>query len=234
MSLRQDHQLPLGLRLRDDATFNSFYPDESEQVLACLQMMIRGEGEPFVYLWGSEGSGKTHLLQAACQSAADAGLGSFYMPLEEADFLDPEMLQGLEQLDLVCLDDIHLIAGRADWEEALFHLYNRVRNSNGKLLVGGDKMPQALAVNLPDLRSRLAWGLVFQLPNMTDQHKISALQLRAGMRGLELTEEAARFLLKHSDKRFSLLFEKLDQLDKASLVAKRKLTIPFIKEVLGF
>jgi len=185
-----------------------------------------------VYLWGATGTGRTHLLQAACQGAAAAGATAVYLPLAQHAEFSPELLEGLETTRLVCLDDVDAIAGLDAWEQALFHLYNRLRDSERRLLAAADRAPGALPLNLADLRSRLGWGPVFQLRALSDTDKLAALKLRALHRGLELSDEVGQYLLKRCPRDLHSLFSLLDSLDRAALAAQRRLTIPFVREHL--
>jgi DnaA-homolog protein len=174
------------------------------------------------------------LLQAACLRFEQRGEQAVYLPLAEVADYGPELLDGLEQSELVCLDDLDAVAGRADWEEALFHLFNRLRDAGKPLLLAAAVSPRELPVALPDLQSRLTLALVFQLHSLSDEDKLRALQLRASRRGLHLTDEVGRFILTRGERSMSALFELLERLDQASLQAQRKLTIPFLKETLGW
>src|ERR1700722_14701163 len=128
-------QLPLNIQLRDDATFQSYYPGDNKQAFAAVLQFSEGLGERFLYLFGKEGVGCSHLLQASCHAARDMGVAAVYVPLREVDRLSPKLMQDLENIPVVCIDDIHCIAGKKEWEEALFHLYNRIRAQNTSLLV---------------------------------------------------------------------------------------------------
>lgn len=226
-------QLPLNIQLRDDATLNSFYPGENLEALNAIRQFSQGLGEPFLYLWGQLGVGRTHLLQAACQAAGELGVSAVYIPLQAP--LDPSaaILQGVEEIPLVCIDNIHTIAGNRVWEEALFHLFNRIRAQQGHLLVAADVSPIHLQVSLPDLKSRLASGVVYQLHRLSDEEKLSALQLRARCRGLIINSTVGQFLLNRCSRNLSELFLTLEKLDNASLAEQRRLTIPFVKHVLN-
>ena len=127
--------------------------------------------------------GRSHLLQAACLRFEQRGEAAVYLPLAEVAEYGPELLDGLDQSELVCLDDLDAVAGRADWEEALFHLFNRLRDSGRRLLLAATASPRELPVQLPDLQSRLTLALVFQLHALSDEDKLRALQLRASRRG---------------------------------------------------
>jgi len=220
-------QLPLGIGLRDSATFTNFYSAANREVLLALS---EGE-EQFVYLWGGTGCGKTHLLQALCQQQAERGRTVAYLPLAEPGLV-PEMLEGMEAMDLVALDDLQAVAGQSAWETALFHLYNRLRDSGVRLVVTASAPPAALPVGLPDLASRLSWGLTLQLAANDDAAKLAILQLRARNRGFELSEEVGNYLLKRCERDMESLIQLLERLDAASLREQRRLTIPFVKTLL--
>lgn len=230
-------QLPLGVRLRDDATFANYYPGANAGALGYVERLCEpdaGWTESLIYLWGGEGVGRSHLLQAACIRFEQRRELAIYLPLAEVADYGPALLDNLEQSELVCLDDLEAIAGRADWEEALFHLFNRLRDAGRRLLLSAAMPPRELPVKLPDLKSRLTLALVFQLQGLSDEDKLRALQLRASRRGLHLTDEVGRFILTRGSRSMAALFELLDKLDQASLQAQRKLTIPFLKETLGW
>ncbi len=227
-------QLPLSIALRDDSTLESYYPGDNQQVLAQIKQVAKGAGEQFIYLWGREGVGRTHLMQGACHVAAKNGLAAVYLPLASLNKRDPAILfDNLERVKLVCIDDIDLIAGQSNWEESLFYLFNRLRTANHRLIVSASFAPKALPFKLADLQSRLAWGVTYQLHLLEDEQLIAALQLRAKERGLELSKEVGAFLIKRSIRSMPHLYELLEQLDKASLAAQRRLTIPFVKSVLA-
>ena len=217
-------QLPLKLQLTESATFSNFYSGDNVQLVNTLTEGFEG----CLYYWGSSGVGKTHLLHAACHEYMSQGLRPVYLPLDNNELV-PEMLEGLEQYDLICLDNIHAVAGQDNWETALFHLYNRALENNTCLVISSVRPLASLEVKLADLLSRLGWGLVFQLLTLNDDGKQKALQQWAAVRGLEMNNEVAQYLLKHCPRDMKSLFEILEQLDRASLAAQRKLTIPFVR-----
>lgn len=230
MTAPRNRQLPLGIRLRPEATFDGFVPGYNAEVVATLRESF--DQPRSLYLWGGAGSGKSHLLQAVCHDAAQRGIGVVYLPLAQAQELAPEMLEGLELLPRICVDDIQAIAGQADWEQALFHLYNRVRERDGGLVIAGAAPVAALGLELPDLGTRLAWDLVFQLQPLDDDALQQALRLRAQALGMELNEEVAAYMLRRCVRDVSVLFALLERLDRESLSAQRRLTIPFVREFL--
>ncbi|CAM4183293.1 DnaA inactivator Hda [Serratia silvae] len=174
------------------------------------------------------------MLHAACAELSQCGEAVGYVPLDKRAYFVPEVLDGMEQLALVCIDNIECIAGDEEWEMAIFNLYNRIlETGRTRLFITGDRPPRQLNLHLPDLASRLDWGQIYKLQPLSDEEKLQALQLRAKLRGFELPEDVGRFLLKRLDREMRTLFMTLDQLDRASITAQRKLTIPFVKEILG-
>ena len=225
-------QLPLHIGLRDSATFVNFYPESNHQLIAELRRCANNQGEHFIFLHGLSGSGKTHCLQAVCHAATEQQLQAAYLPMREIKSMPVAALEGMEQLDVVCLDDIDVIAGDREWETAVFNLYNRIRDNRGHLLLSGNSNVEELGITLKDLQSRLVWGLVFRVESLNDNALEKALQSRARARGMELTDEVASYILKRSVRDTNALFSLLEKLDKESLAAQRKLTIPFVKEFL--
>lgn len=218
-------QLPLSLKLRDDAIFDNFFVGGNAQLIETLKAFAHNKSEPFIYCYGENGSGRTHLLQSCCHAANNI----FYCSLENYADFSPAIFEALENQHCVCIDDIDAIIGNSQWEEALFHFYNRVRENNTQLLVSAKIPPQQLPCLLSDLQSRLSWGLVLEIKKLSDEEKMLALQLRAQLRGLPLSEEVANYLIHHYSRNMRDLVCVLEKLDQASLVAKRKLTIPFVK-----
>jgi len=225
-------QLPLGLAMRESARFESFYRGPNAELVATLRAAVRGQGEPFLYISGGAGMGKTHLLQAACFEADAAGISTAFLPLAELAGMSPAVLEGMEQMQLVCLDDVQAIAGNETWEHAVFDLFNRVRAATATLLVAGSGRPDQCGLGLPDLVSRLGWGAIYRLKPLPDEDMIAALLHRARGRGLELPVETAQFLLKRIPRDLPSVFDLLDRLDEASMIEQRRLTIPFVKSVL--
>jgi DnaA family protein len=218
-------QLALGVRLRADAVFDSFWPGPNGEIVAAL----RAPSATPLWLWGAAGSGKTHLLQAVC---AAAGESAAYFPLARSLALPPEALAGFERSGVLCIDDADAVAGDLAWERALFRVFNEAAELRTRLIFAAAAPPRQAAWRLEDWRSRAAASVVYQLRELDDAGRIEALRLRAAQRGLQLPYETSEYLLKRMPRDLRSLFEVLDLLDEASLAAQRRLTIPFIRDAL--
>jgi len=226
-------QLPLGFEASELFTFESYVPGNNVVAVGLAQQLASDQGEKQLYFWGESGLGKSHLLQACCNLAAKNKHTVCYLTQSEIAGQSADMFDGLEQLELICLDDIETWLVDATWETALFDLINRVRENNSRLIMASTHPPEDAFVQLPDLRSRLAWGPVFQLQALTDKEKFQALRFRAKQSGLELPENVAAYLMQRYPRDMFGLFERLAVLDKASMAMQRKLTIPLVKSVFG-
>jgi DnaA family protein len=222
-------QLPLGVRLRDTASLESFVQDGNGEVVG-LVTGADPRSPRVTWIWGRRGSGKTHLLQAACASVADrGGSAGYFDPCAGAE---PGWLEGCENLDLVCFDGLDAAAPDAAWNEALFRLHTLMQDMIARLCVASERPPAALEFQLRDLRSRLLAGSVHQLHALDDAGQAEALQRRAARRGLELSAEGAFYLVHRLPRDMHTLCSVLDRLDEASLVAQRRLTVPFLRQAL--
>ena len=222
-------QLPLGMRLQDRAVFASFLPGGNGLALAAAQQFSQAQGESLLYLHGAAGTGKSHLLQACCAAMRGAG----YFPLLQLRALGPAVLDGAAQLPAVAIDDLDAVAGDPSWELRLFGLYNECLASGTRLLVAAGVPATALHISLPDLTSRLAALTHFALRPLDEPQQREALKLRAAQRGIELPDETLQYLQRRFARDMSRLHELLDRLDLASLQEQRRLTVPFIREILG-
>lgn len=234
MNFPDTQQLILnGMRLRDDATFDNYFPAKNRLALTCLQSSEYSPQQWFVYLWGKPDCGRTHLLNALCLAAQQQNKSAIYLPMLDIIGMQPAILDNLENHNLIGIDDIQLIAGKKEWETALFHLFNRAQQAKCQLVVTADRAPRELIITLPDLQSRLTSGVTFQLHTLSDDEKVAALQLRGQARGLTISDEVGYFLLRRTSRSLGDLFNLLDTLDHASLTAQRRLTVPFVKSVLS-
>lgn len=238
MAQSSDHsspQLTLPVVLNDEATFDNFYISEKNQQLVLMLKSWDNWLEPYIYLFGPHQSGCSHLLQAACQQAAEQGRLALYLPMKDLlSYPAQEMLDGLEGLHLLCIDDIDAIAGNRDWEEGVFHLFNKVKTSGARLLIGAHQTPNELNLSLADLESRLQWGITYKISDYSDEELCRLISHRAHSRGFLLADEVAQFIVTRAKRDPAELIRMLDKLDHLSLQSGRKLTIPFIKTALDW
>lgn len=233
MSNHLPAQLPLPISLVDRVEFGHFVAGPNAEVVRRIEAAVLAKSsDGAIFISGRTGSGKSHLLQAACGLASKLERTSFYLSLRDYASLAPALLESLEQAHVVAIDDVQSIVGQAEWELALFHLYNRAFERGTQLLFAADTPIASLGLHLMDLSSRLAWGFVFQLSELSEAEKTLALQQRATARGFAFPDNVAKYLLRHYQRDMRSLFELLDKLDFASLAQQRRLTVPFVKGLL--
>jgi DnaA family protein len=223
-------QLALPLKLQDHAVFESFLPAGNEAAVAFLVDAVEKANGPGGWIWGTRSTGKTHLLQAVCERASDRAQ---FVRLIEFAGTGPDILEGLAARQFVCLDDVDSVAGDERWEIGLFNLCNDIAEEGSVLVCSASAPPRECSFELADLASRFMRLPAFHLHPLGDADRISALQLRAHHRGLDLPDETASYLLTRSKRDMSSLYTLLDRLDTEALKAQRRLTIPFVKEVVG-
>ena len=225
-------QFPLQFEFQANKGFDSFYPGSYAEIIAELHQLISGEGERQIFLYGAEGYGKSHLLQASCQLAHQQGINPFYYPFDKRKLPTLDMFEGLEQVKLVCFDDVDEIAGLLDWEQAFLNFFEQHLENNHRLILSAQIHPEDIPIKLPDLKRHLLNGLVLKLKPLADEESVSALICKANHIGLTITPKVGHFLLSHYANDLPSLWVLLEQLDKATLSAQRKLTIPFLKKIL--
>ncbi len=222
-------QLALPLQLQDHAIFESFWPAGNESLVAYLTELCGKGASPGCWIWGAAATGKTHLLQAVCDRSGDH---SVYLPLALFVEAGPQVLDGLDNRQFICLDDIDNIAGVPDWELSLFELCNQVQDSGGVLVISATATARQCGFTLKDLESRFTRLPPYHIEPLADSDRSKALQLRARIRGLDLPQETANYLLTRRTRDMASLYALLDKLDLEALKAQRRLTIPFVKTVL--
>ena len=223
-------QLALPLKLDDHAVFDSYFVGRNDPVVAYLKDMVASGRGPGCWIGGAAATGKTHLLQAVCERSGDK---SVYLSLADFVATGPAILDGLGERQFVCLDDLQSVAGDPAWELGLFELVNQLADNDGVLTIAATSAPRKCGLRLADLLSRLSRLPVFHLSALDDSERILALQLRASQRGLELPNDTANYILGRSRRDMASLYRQLDKLDGEALKAQRKLTIPFVRDVLG-
>ena len=224
-------QLMLGVQLKERATFASFLTARNVELLAHLRHIAAATPAGATWLAGPHTAGKSHLLQATCAEVA-AGKRAAYLPMESLLPFGPGALDGADLLDVACYDDVQTVAGLPDWEERLFSLWQRALERGSTLLFAARENPAHVEFGLPDLKSRLAASAVFAVRELNDEEQLEALYLRAHLRGFELPPETARYLQRRFPRDMRSLCEVLDTLDDAAFVAQRRITVPFIHDVV--
>jgi DnaA family protein len=234
-------QLPFDFSVSENFSFLNFLVSEKNAELLELLRSFSSHDDVITFIWGNKGVGKSHLLQALCYDNADKNttdvnkdkaLQYLYLPMQKIKLFGPEVFGSLHHMDVICIDDFDSVIGDKEWEISLFEFFNRSREQGVKLLVSAENSPRGLPFSLPDLASRMSWGVIYQLHELNDEEKISALDRRARENHMPLDAEVLQYIyVRHSRDLQSLLIV-LDKLDQLSLAEKRRLTIPFVKKVM--
>ncbi len=223
-------QLPLSVRPRDRALFESFHAGPNAAVVAQLVALAEHTPPGLTWLYGPAGSGKTHLLQALC---ARAGATALYLPLSQVGALGAAALGEWQGARCLCVDELAMVVGQIEWERELFALYRDCEERGASLVMAAREVPAQLPFALPDLASRCEAGQRLGLYALEEAEQCVALRLRARQRGFELPEESALYLQRRLPRDTASLFALLDELDTAALAAQRRLTVPFIRDALA-
>lgn len=229
-------QLPLDIQLDTNARFDNFYQGDNGQLFDCLVKLSNlnqvNSQERFIYICGEQLSGKSHLAQALSHEFDKVNRGAIYFPLDNKA-LRPEVLKGLDDFDLVCLDGLHHVIGQPLWETAVFELYNALLLANRCFVIFSRETPDSQQLNLADLRSRLKAMLFYKLYPVNDEKKLEFMQYLAALKGLDLSDEVAQFILLRVSRETKTLVDLVKKLDEQSLVHQRRITIPFVKDILA-
>lgn len=228
---RRPDQLPLGVSLRHPRSFTNFIAGSNSAAVAVLRDLLARRDGGVVYLWGASGSGKSHLLEACCGDVSLHGRPVAYLPLG-GNQVQPDMLSGLAGTELVCIDDVDRAAGNREWEEALFHLYNQAEQASSAMVLAASVAPRSPAWGLADLASRLTAAVIWRIHALDDDGRREALQLHARERGFALSDEVVTFVMKRLRRDMVSLTAFLERLDRSSLAAQRRVTVPFVRALL--
>lgn len=227
------NQLPLGLRFPAHQCFEGYEPGGNAAEVAAFRHAIDAAAAPWVFLAGPEGSGKTHLLIAACQQAASER-STRYLPLARlGESAEAALMATQDGFELLCIDELDALAGHRGAEIALFDLYNRARARSATLVFAARQPPSRLPLVLPDLRSRLSACTQLALRPLSDEARRAVLKTRAAQRGFTLDDSVVEFLFRRFPRDTGALIELLDRLDRESLAAQRRITVPFLRRVMG-
>lgn len=224
-------QLPLQFELQSNQSFSTYYPGHNQETVSHLQN-ISSSNEQQIFLWGDPGTGKTHCLQASCQEANKHNKTSFYLSIEPQSIPDPSILEGLETFDLVCIDNIDNICNNSSWEQSFFNFFNLHRDNNKQLILSASCPPKYLDMQLPDLKTRMSWGLTLKLTSLSDEQQLNALAYKANALGFDIPKNVGRFIMTHYARDLISVWAILDKIEQATLIAQRKITIPFLKQIM--
>jgi DnaA family protein len=217
-------QLLLDIARAPAPTLDNFVPGRNGELVVALYALANDAShERFVYLWGSAGCGRSHLLRAVADLARSNGRGTACYDAAETAF-------DAGGDTFAVADDVHKAAEAP--QVALFNLYNRIHGGGGVLLTSGDAAPAQLCLRA-DLRTRLAAGLVYQVHGLNEEEKAAALRGHAEARGFHLSDEVTAYLLRHAQRDLPSLLALLDALDTYSLETKRAVTVPLLRELLN-
>jgi DnaA family protein len=217
-------QLLLDIQPSPSPTLHNFViGSNSELIMMLNDLADQNHSKHSLTLWGETGSGKTHLLQATVAKFRERGLSAVYTDAPMSYQVD--QLQG----DLVALDNVDKLDEAA--QIALFNLFNRFREQNKLLLMAAPAAPAQLRLR-EDLKTRMAWGLVYKVANLTDTEKTQALLSHARQRGMRLSEEVVDYCLRHLRRDLPTLMATLDALDDWSLTTKKPVTVAMVREMI--
>lgn len=225
-------QLAFPLAGDDKASFENFWVGGNQELIAALKASVLGLDSKVIYAYGPDGCGKSHLMYAAMRLAKDTGSANSYMSLLD-DYVSPEMLAAVDVAGVVCIDNAQAWASDNDKERALFTLFEQIKHAGGQLIVTAKQAPEISDFSIKDLVSRLSSGLIYAMQELDDEQRFQALKMRAGHRGLMVTDDVLKFLVSRASRDTAELFAFLDKIDKASLIEKRKVTVPFLQSLLS-
>lgn len=226
---RSMSQLPLELTLKPHASFDSFVAGPNQVAVEHVRAIAAGDKRESIWLFGQSSAGKSHLLSAACRAATEAGRTAIYLPfpLEES----PAMLAELADVDLIAADDVDRAAGQTSWEAGLFSMFN-ARLDRGGLIAAASVAPRDVPFALADLKSRAAAAASYRLGMLDDDALRDAVIVHARERGIALDAATAGYLLQRVSRDLAALTASLDRIDRYALTAKRRITIPLLKEAM--
>jgi DnaA family protein len=226
-------QLPLALRWPAQQRLETYVPGDNAAAVALLRSAAEDADAAWVYASGPSGCGKTHLLLAACAAAATHGRSAQYLPLAKLSGDRAAAIRAFGGSDVLALDDVDAIAGDADAEHALFDLYNCGKADKSTLLFSATKPPAQLGIGLADLVSRLSSSAQATLKPLDDAARREAVRQRAQLRGLVLDDAVLDWLFARTQRDLGSLTALIERLDRESLAAKRRITVPFLRQLLG-
>ncbi|WP_111978506.1 DnaA regulatory inactivator Hda [Algibacillus agarilyticus] len=232
------NQLTIDFAVDREDSLENFYTQGNEVLISALADFVQAKSlkpsDSILYIYGQRGTGKSHLLQAISQFTADQNIICQYIPMKAFVQYDCDATLGMEQFDILCVDDIDLLNINHDWQQAMFDLINRVVENGKKIIFSAKSKPADCQFHLADLVSRLEWGAIWRLEMLSDEQQIELMQFRANCKGMVLADDVANFIHVRLSRDPHIIMQCLEKLDKLSLEAQRRLTIPFVKSVMNW
>ena len=223
-------QLVFPVRLNDQQSLENYFPGPNAGMFRNIKDLLdKDSGWQQFYLWGNSGTGKTHLLQALCHAWRESGGNYLYLPLRQFS-LSPELSRDAGQYELICLDDLQGI-NNVEAEKLLFLLLEMSKQRSARLVFSANCSPATLHCKMPELQTRLNHMLVYRLKDLSDLQQKLALQWRARRRGFELSDDVLHYIQTWFARDTASLFSLLDQIDKNSLIDKRRITVPYLQRL---
>ena len=219
-------QIPLAIKLETSNSFDEFYC-ENHNLIANIKAAI--ELKESIYITGF--AGKTHLLQAICKFSNEHNKPCFFMPMAEFIKMPVAVTQFEQKFSVVCVDDIDLIVGNAQWEQAMFDLINDLIDNQACIVVSCSNYQTNF--NLPDLKSRIKQLRQIFIPKLTDSQVSKVFLLHAKFRGLNVKANVAKYIHRHLPRNIKYLINLLDMLENMVVLQKRKITIELVKDVVA-
>ena len=214
-------QLPLRFKLEEYTSLDDYVGSAARRLLELKKLVV---------LSGGSGSGKSHLLQGLCHQSVGSSSPAIYLPVLPA--LKPSILEGLEEFDLVCLDDIDKVLATPSWQSAIFHLINACGDNGVKLVLSSCQPVISMPIELQDLLSRLKGAYYLSTDLLSDADKLEVIRIKAMRRGFHMGSDVCAFILSRSRRDMHHLSRLVDRLDEATLRRQKKVTIPFVKRTL--
>ncbi|WP_284216257.1 DnaA regulatory inactivator Hda [Agaribacter marinus] len=232
-------QLVLPVSQHSEKTFLNMVTGENQllknQIETAIQGLSQDDKTRIFYVHGNAGVGKTHILLASVELATQLGLSCRYVDMEVLVNFPTEVMSEISDDALICIDNTQRLAESAQWQRMIFDLINQcIEKSSRCILFSANASVSNLKLSLPDLASRLTWGMTFRITELDDVDKATAMKAMAHQKGMEAPDEVVDFVLKRSNRNMHDIERIVEHLDKASLQHQRKLTIPFVKESLVF
>jgi DnaA family protein len=219
------NQLGLPISLNTSMLLESFVANK--ELLRLINQLFLNEKSSEVYIYGASGQGKTHVLQGAVLKALEIDKNAVY--IDCSDPFPDYILDFVDQIDFICFDNVHSIL--RENQEIFFDLYNRARQAQIFILVSGNTLPSDLEV-MKDLKTRLSLAAVYKLEELNDELIMSVIDSQMSQRNLSVNSNVYEYLFKNYSRDLKLLLSTLNDLDKASLQAKKPISIPFVKKFL--